>query len=215
MAVRYRLIPEQLWDQLRAGHGEASVATLPPTTTNSVEMSAQILPPAAASSLGQDYERLIQDLPRNCRRKSKTILSYLGQELNLDTHLRVHYKDDTLGGHVNGNEFINRESFAENSRHDVFLFSDLLCWTTMPKLIATRMEKPVDAARWLEMLRACSVPPSCYKDRLLNDAGKDEVTIKTAAKKSRKRKAPAEKQESVAKKKKKKKKKKWLKQIPV
>lgn len=145
-AKRFKLVPEALWKHIREGgvHRENVTATENEKPCGIYSNNVDTLQVEVINVDGHASERIIEDLPKQCRRKAQIILNYIRSSLKLDNKMRIIYPDGTCGGHI----------------------SDLLQWTTCSKMLADRMERPIDCSAWLELLCAHNVPPTCYKNRM-------------------------------------------------
>ncbi len=174
---KFRLISEEIWTQLRSqvmnnnnnnnnNNNEPNLSCQSEEQTHrdnantafSAELYSIVDTPTVASPNLDKYSELISQLPKCCRRKSNTIVSYL-TDLNLDSNLRVLYQNGELGGHLAGESHFLSQSIIYTTP----VVSDLLQWTTSSKMISSRMERPSDSENWLSMLKRYNIPPSCYR----------------------------------------------------
>lgn len=145
-AKRFKLIPEALWNRIREGGLRENTTCKeeeedPTKMCNSTFQVDVVQPQPDKPAVDV---RIIDDLPKQCRRKARTILGYIEKSLKLDDNMRVLYPDGACGGHI----------------------SDLLQWTTCSRMIADKMERPIDSDAWLKLLCSHNVPPACFKDRM-------------------------------------------------
>ena len=175
MNKRFKLIPENLWRQIREGGGQHNDNDNNSNAATVVAAAAAAAPPLFnvdvinvdnSSSDPSSFEKIIDDLPKQCRRKSRTILNYIGNSLKLDKNMRLLYPDGTCGGHI----------------------ADLLQWTTCTRMLADKMERPLDSNPWIKLLCTHNVPPSCYKDRMQGNNQQTDADDLSKKKKQKKRK---------------------------
>jgi hypothetical protein len=72
-----------------------------PSTTGPVSAELLLVDSGRPTVVTGQYDDLIGQLPKCCRRKSTTIISYLS-DLKLDSNLRVVYEGGEQGGHLAG-----------------------------------------------------------------------------------------------------------------
>jgi hypothetical protein len=115
------------------------------------EINARHRPPAVEVLFGKEVDEMeditasklktiINALPKALQRKSRLIISKIGDKIKLNEQERVVYKSGNIGSNL----------------------MDLLQWSTSSPAIARNLETPMDGPEFIHLLSTSSVPPSCF-----------------------------------------------------
>ena len=102
-AKRFKLVPEALWNRMRESHHAAAAAAEEPTSDANPALQTEMeIINSNESETDETLEKIVNELPKQCQRKARIIINYIGNSIKLDTNMRVQYPDATRGGHISG-----------------------------------------------------------------------------------------------------------------